>query len=114
MKKIVMYQKATCGTCKREKDYLSKVNILFDEIDIMKNPPTREFLEKNVDESNPDAFINKHSKAYRDFNLAKKKVGKSELINLMLKEPNLIKRPILIVGKLVYFGYYELGAGHIE
>ncbi len=108
MKKIVMYQKATCGTCKKEKEYLSKVKISFDELDIVKNPPSRKFLEENIDANNLDAYVNKHSKPYRDFNLAKRKVSKSELIDLMLKDPNPIKRPILIVGEKVYFGYNEI------
>lgn len=108
MKKIVMYQKATCVTCKKQKSYLSKVKISFEEIDIVKTPPTKEFLERNIDENNLDGFINKHSKAYRELNLAKKPVSKSELIKLMLKDPNLIKRPVMIDGKQVYFGYKEI------
>ena len=103
-----MYQKSTCGTCKKEKSYLTKVQISFDEIDIIKNPPSRVFLESNIDENNLDAFINKHSKPYRELGLAKKKVNKPELIGLMLKAPDLIKRPVIIVGKKVYFGYKEI------
>ena len=108
MKKIVMYQKSTCGTCKKEKTYLSKAKISFDEIDIVKNPPSRGFLEKNIDENNLNAFINKHSKPYRVLSLSKKKVSKAELIDMMLKDPNLIKRPVLIDGERVYFGYNEI------
>ena len=103
-----MYQKATCGTCRKEKDYLAKVKISFDEIDIVKNPPTREFLERNIDGGNLEAYVNKHSRPYRELNLAKKKLTKSELIDLMLKDPNLIKRPILVDGARVFFGYAEL------
>ncbi len=108
MKKIVMYEKATCGTCKKEKAYLTKSKIFFEEINIVENPPPKEFLERNMDENNLDAFINKHSKPYKELNLAKKKMSKSELIRLMLEDPNLIKRPILIDGKKVYFGYNEI------
>lgn len=108
MKKVVMYQKSTCGTCKKEKQYLSNVKISFEEKDIVKEPPSRAFLEEHIDADNLDAFVNKHSKPYRELNLAKKKVGKSELIDLMLKDPNLIKRPVMIDGKNVYFGYNEI------
>lgn len=108
MKKIVMYQKSTCVTCKKEKAYLAEAKVDFDEIDIVENPPDRKFLEEHIDEINLDSFVNKHSKPYRELNLAKRKVGKSELIDLMLKDPNLIKRPILIDGKKVYFGYNEI------
>ena len=108
MKKIVMLQKSTCGTCKKEKEYLKRVKIAFDEFDIVENPPSREFLEKNIDSDNLDAYINRHTKPYREFDLARKKVSKSELIDLMLRDPILIKRPILIDGKAVYFGYTEI------
>ncbi len=108
MKKIVMYQKSTCGTCKKEKQYLTKAKVSFDEIDIVKEPPSRAFLEEHIDADNLDVFINKHSKPYRELNLSKKKVSKAELIGLMLKDPNLIKRPVMIDGKKVYFGYHEI------
>lgn len=108
MKKIMIYQKSTCGTCKKEKQYLSKVNIPYEELDIIRNPPSRKFLEEHIDGDNLDAFIKKHSKPYRELNLAKKKVTKSELIKLMLEDPNLIKRPIMVDGKKVYFGYNEI------
>lgn len=103
-----MYQKSTCGTCKKEKAYLSKVKVSFDEIDIVKSPPSRKFLEEYIDADNLDAFINKHSKPYRELNLSKRKVSKKELIDLMLKDPNLIKRPVMVDGKKVYFGYNEI------
>ncbi len=108
MNKIVMYQKATCGTCKKEKAYLAKIKVSFEEIDIVRNPPTREFLEKHIDENNLDSFVNKHSKPYRELGLAGRKVSKKELIDMMLKDPNLIKRPVLVEGKRVFFGYTEL------
>lgn len=103
-----MYQKPTCGTCKKEKQYLSKVRISFDEVDIVKDPPSREFLEKNVDEHHLDEYINKHSKPYKELGLAGKSFSKSELIDMMLNDPDLIKRPILVDGKKVYFGYNEI------
>jgi regulatory protein spx len=108
MKKLVMYQKATCGTCKKQKEYLAKVKLPFDELDIVKSPPSREFLEANMDVNNLEAYINKHSKSYKENKLAGKKISKTELIELMLEDPNLIKRPILIDGKKVYFGYNEI------
>lgn len=108
MKRIVIYQKSTCGTCRKEKEYLTKAKVSFDEIDILKYPPSRGFLEEHIDAGNLDAFINKHSKPYRELNLAKRKVDKSDLIDLMLKDPNLIKRPVMIDGKKVYFGYTEI------
>lgn len=108
MGKVILYQKATCGTCKKEKAYLTKVKIHFEERDIINEPPSREFLEEHIDENHLEEYVNKHSKPYRDLRLGDRKVSKSELIDLMLKDPNLIKRPIIIDGKKVYFGYKEI------
>ena len=76
-KKIVMYQKSTCSTCKKEKAYLTKVKVSFDEIDIVKTPPTREFLEAHIEENNLDAYLNKHSRN-PDENPAERKITQSD------------------------------------
>lgn len=56
----------------------------------------------------PKAVFGRDSRPYRELKLAAKKVTKSQLRDFMLKDPNLIKRPILIDGKKVYFGYNEI------
>ncbi len=66
MKKIIMYQKPTCGTCKKQKAYLAESKIAYAEIDIVKSPPSRDLLEEHIDENNLVAFINIHSKPYRE------------------------------------------------
>lgn len=43
-----MYQKPTCGTCRKEKEYLTKAKVSFDEIDIVEEPPSKEFLDEHT------------------------------------------------------------------
>lgn len=38
-------------------------------------------------------------------NLGARKLTKSQAIDLMVKEPNLIRRPLLLKGKKAVFGY---------
>ena len=71
-------------------------------MDINKNPPSREFLEKHVDEKRFLDFVSTRSPVWKERPLPK---TKKEAIDLMMEQPNLIKRPILIKGSKVIFGF---------
>lgn len=73
--------------------------------DLAKEPPTRELLEKLIDESNLGAFLNTRSPKYKEMNLGARKLTKREAIDLMMEEPNLIKRPIVLRGGKAVFGF---------
>jgi arsenate reductase-like glutaredoxin family protein len=73
--------------------------------DLAKDPPSRELLERYVDESHLEDFLNKRSPAYKERGLDGRKLTKREAIDLMLEDPNLIRRPIVIVGSQAVFGY---------
>ena len=74
--------------------------------DLAKEPPSRELLERLIDESHLDDFINTRSPAYKERDLGSRKLTKREAIDLMMEEPNLIRRPLVMMsnGKAV-FGY---------
>jgi arsenate reductase-like glutaredoxin family protein len=72
------------------------------EIDINKEPPSREFLEKHIDASRFLDFVSTRSPVFKDRPLPK---SKKEAIAMMLENPNLIRRPILIKGSHVTFGF---------
>jgi arsenate reductase-like glutaredoxin family protein len=83
------------------------------EIDINKEPPTREFLEKHIDAKRFLDFVSTRSPVFKERPLPR---SKKEAIDLMMENPNLIRRPILIQGAKVIFGFdkeqYEaLGKG---
>ena len=73
-----------------------------DERDINRDPPTREFLEKHIDEAHFLDFVSKRSPVFKERPLPR---SKKEAIDLMMKQPNLIRRPILIKGARVIFGF---------
>ncbi len=72
------------------------------EIDINKQPPTREFLEKHVEADHFLDYVSTRSPVWKQRPLPK---SKKEAIDLMLENPNLIKRPILVRGSKVIFGF---------
>ncbi len=70
--------------------------------DINKQPPTRAFLEKHVPADRFQEFVSRRSPVFKERPLPG---SKREAIDLMLQQPNLIKRPILVQGSRVLFGF---------
>jgi arsenate reductase (glutaredoxin) len=73
-----------------------------EQIDINKTPPSRAFLEEHVDEERYLEFVSMRSPVFKNRPLPG---SKKEAIDLMMENPNLIKRPILIRGSKVTFGF---------
>jgi arsenate reductase-like glutaredoxin family protein len=73
-----------------------------EQIDINKEPPSREFLEKHIDAEHFLDFVSTRSPVFKERPLPK---TKREAIALMLENPNLIRRPIVIKGSTVIFGF---------
>ncbi len=68
--------------------------------------PSRELLSRLIDEHGLDAVLSTRSPAYKARNLGARKLSKSEAIDLMLEDPNLMRRPLVLgKGKKAVFGY---------
>ena len=72
------------------------------QIDINREPPTRAFLERHIDAAHFLDFVSTRSPVWKERPLPK---SKKEAIDLMMENPNLIRRPILIRGSKVTFGF---------
>jgi arsenate reductase-like glutaredoxin family protein len=72
------------------------------ELDITKQPPSREFLEKHIDTDRFLDFVSTRSPVFKERPLPK---SKKEAIALMMENPNLIRRPIMIKGSKAIFGF---------
>jgi arsenate reductase-like glutaredoxin family protein len=73
-----------------------------DERDINKTPPPREFLEQHVDASRFLDFVSTRSPVFKTRPLPR---SKKEAIALMVEQPNLIRRPVLVTRRQVLFGF---------
>jgi arsenate reductase-like glutaredoxin family protein len=63
---------------------------------------SREFLEKHIDAERFLDFVSTRSPVFKERPLPK---SKREAIAMMLENPNLIRRPIVIRGSKVVFGF---------
>ena len=73
-----------------------------EEHDINRDPPDRAFLERHIDEERFLDYVSTRSPVFKTRPLPR---SKKEAIDLMVEQPNLIKRPVLIRGKTVIFGF---------
>ena len=83
------------------------LGVELDERDYAKNPLSEAELKAFFSEAglDPREFLNPKSPAFKAMGLRDKKLTAAETIKLMGRDPNLIKRPIVIAGKTVIAGF---------
>jgi Spx/MgsR family transcriptional regulator len=86
---------------------LQSKKIDFDEREYGKNPFTEKELRDLIGDDPIEPFLNTRTPLYREKNMKHKPPSKDEAINLMLKDPNLLKRPVIIKGKKKLTGFNE-------
>ena len=79
--------------------------IEIDERDFAKAPFTADELREIFRDRDPREFLNPRSPAYKAMGLAGKSLSPDDAIALMVKESNLLKRPLVIAGKEVIAGF---------
>ena len=106
MKKIRFFWKSTCTTCRDARIFLrNELGAELDERDYAKLPLTESDLKDLFAGRDPRDYLNPRSPAYKAMNLAGKALTPDQALALMAKEPNLIKRPIVIAGKQMLAGF---------
>jgi regulatory protein spx len=76
-----------------------------DDRDYAKNPLSRDDLEELFRGRDPRDFINPKSPAFKTLGLKGKTLTADQAIALMVREPSLLKRPLVIAGKKLIAGF---------
>ena len=79
----------------------------FEEREYGKNPLSENELREIIGDGPIEMFLNTRTPLYRERNMKQKTPSKEEAIKLMLKDPNLLKRPVIIKGKKKVTGFNE-------
>lgn len=79
----------------------------FDEREYGKNPFAEKELREIIGDDPIEPFLNTRTPLYRERKMKQKPPSKDEAIRLMLKDPNLLKRPVIIKGKKKLTGFDE-------
>ena len=79
----------------------------FEEREYGKHPFTEKELREIIGEDPIERFLNTRTPLYREKHMKEKPPAKDEAIKLMLKDANLLKRPVIIKGKKKLTGFNE-------
>lgn len=82
-------------------------NIDFDAREYGKNPLSENELREIIGAGPVESYLNTRTPLYREKNMKQKPPSLQEAITLMLKEPNLLRRPVIIKGKIKLTGFDE-------
>jgi len=86
---------------------LLEEKVSFDSRDLDKERLTEDELDELIGERDYKEFLNTRNELYRNRNMKEHPPARAEAIKLMASEPNLIRRPLLIRGSRIIFGFDE-------
>lgn len=101
---IKMYGIKNCDTIKKAQKFLDSHGVEFEFIDFRQSPINESTLQGFIDVLGWDKLVNKRSTTYRNFTDDEKL---NITLALTLKNPTLIKRPILVIGNEIRVGFNE-------
>jgi Spx/MgsR family transcriptional regulator len=86
---------------------LQSRKVAFEEREYGKNPLAEAELRELIGQGPIEELLNTRTLLYREKNMKQKPPTIEEAIKLMLKDPNLLKRPVIIKGKKKLTGFNE-------
>jgi arsenate reductase len=97
---IKIYQKPTCSKCRETLGILRECGVEFESINYYETPLNVEELRGLINKLgiSPRDLLRKGEQAYRDLGLGQREVSDDELIKLMVENPDLMQRPIVVRG----------------
>jgi arsenate reductase (glutaredoxin) len=107
--KIQFLQKPTCTTCRKAKAYLQKCGAELELRSLDKEKLSASEIDTLIGDRDYKNFLNTRNEMYRARKMKTKPPSRIEAIRLMAKEPNLIRRPVVIRGSQMVLGYDEEG-----
>ena len=111
MKKIIFYSYLKCSTCRKAAKWLESKDFQFKLIDIVKEPPLVNYLNLALEQYSDDKklIFNTRGKAFKNLNFDIYGLSRKEIIQLLLSDGKLIKRPFLVYEEeKVILGFNEI------
>ena len=99
-KKVTIYLKPACSTCKKAVAILEENKVEYESIDYFKQAVSEKELTdliKKLD-IDPKQLLRKRAGVYTELGLENKVLGISDFVKLVLKHPDLLQRPIVTCG----------------
>lgn len=101
MADVTIYQKPTCSTCRQAVQILKESGTPFTAVNYYEKPFTKARLKALLKKAglSPHDVLRTKEEVYKELGLAKKHLSPDALLDLMIKHPDLIQRPIVEKGE---------------
>jgi arsenate reductase len=101
MQKITVYEKPTCTTCRKVAKALIENGIDFERVNYYIKPFSKSKLKNLLKKTGlkPSEVLRKNEQVYRKLKIKEKNYSEEQILDLMVKHPDLVQRPIIERGK---------------
>jgi Spx/MgsR family transcriptional regulator len=101
--------KPTCPTCRKARRFLEKRGYQLNYRNLVKDRLSPAELEKLIGKHDHEDFLNPRSETFRKKKMNDNPPSRRDAISLMARNPDLIRRPVIVAGGRVVIGYDKNG-----
>ncbi len=112
-KKVQFLQKPSCTTCRKARKYMERRGFELHFRNLDKERLSAAELEKLIGRRDHEDFLNPRNELYRRKHMGEDPPSRREAIRMMAREPNLIRRPVIVAGGRVVVGFDENGIARL-
>jgi len=112
-KRVQFLHKPSCTTCRKARAYMENLGFGMHFRDLGKERLSAAELEKLIGDRDHTQFLNTRNELYRRKKMKDHPPSRAEAIRMMEKEPNLIRRPVIVAGGRVVLGFDQEGIDRI-
>jgi regulatory protein spx len=107
MSHVTFFTYPSCTSCRKTKAWLNEHGVHYKERHLMKDPPSVDELMQiiKMTTNGTEEILSTRSRTFKQLNVNVEELKISELIELLIEEPRLLKRPIITDGERLIVGY---------
>lgn len=104
-----LYTSPSCTSCRKAKAWLKEYDISFKERNIFANPINKEEIMQvlRMTENGTEEIISTRSRTFQNLKINLDDLSIDQLIDLVEKNPSLLRRPIIMDDRRLQVGYNE-------
>ena len=106
---VTLYTSPSCTSCRKARAWLEANAIPYKERNVFKEPLTRDEIKNilRMTEDGTEEIISTRAKLFSGLDISLGGLSLGELIEMIQKQPALLKRPLMIDEKRMQVGYNE-------
>ncbi len=104
--KVTVYYKPTCTTSRKAIKFLEEKGVEVEKVNYFEKPFSKNKLKTFIKKMGMKAqdLLRKRAKEYKELDFKNKKYTQEQIIEFMIKYPDLIERPIIVKEDVVILG----------